>query len=152
MSHETVNGLRYAIEEAGAGEPLLLLHGFTGSRATWRDLWPQLATRFRVLAIDLPGHGGSDAPVDPARYTIFRVAADLVEILKRRAARPAHWLGYSMGAVWPSMPHCTIRGPSARCCWKAPRPAWPRHPSASSVAPPMSLSPYVSNAMAWPVL
>jgi len=62
MSHETVNGLRYAIEEAGAGEPLLLLHGFTGSRATWRDLWPQLATRFRVLAIDLPGHGGSDAP------------------------------------------------------------------------------------------
>lgn len=108
MSHETVNGLRYAIEEAGAGEPLLLLHGFTGSRATWRDLWPQLATRFRVLAIDLPGHGGSDAPVDPARYTIFRVAADLVEILKRRAARPAHWLGYSMGgrlALYAALHH-----------------------------------------------
>lgn len=108
MSHETVNGQRYAIDEGGAGEPLLLLHGFTGSQATWHDLWSRLTARFRVLAIDLPGHGGSDAPADPARYTIFRVAADLVEILARRAARPAHWLGYSMGgrlALYAALRH-----------------------------------------------
>jgi len=108
MSHETINGLRYAVDEAGAGEPLLLLHGFTGSAATWRDLWPRLAVRFRVLAVDLPGHGGSDAPADPARYTISRVAADLVAVLERRAARPAHWLGYSMGgrlALYAALHH-----------------------------------------------
>ena len=110
MSHATVNGRRYAIAEAGAGEPLLLLHGFTGSATTWRDLWPRLTARFRVLAVDLPGHGDSDAPADPAGYTISRVAADLVEILERRAALPARWLGYSMGgrlALYAALHHPT---------------------------------------------
>ena len=95
-TNEVINGLRYAIEEAGDGEPLLLLHGFTGRAANWRPLLPRLAERWRVIAIDLPGHGDSDAPADAARYEMPRVAADLVELLTRRAA-PAHWLGYSMG-------------------------------------------------------
>lgn len=108
MSYQTVNGLRYAVEEAGKGEALLLLHGFTGSLATWHGLWPRLAARFRVIAVDLPGHGDSDAPADPARYTMARVAADLVTLLERRAARPAHWLGYSMGgrlALYAALHH-----------------------------------------------
>lgn len=96
-SHEVVRGLRYAVEETGAGEPLVLLHGFTGCAANWRPLLPRLAERHRVIAIDLPGHGHSDAPATVARYKMPRVAADLVELLTRRAAAPAHWLGYSMG-------------------------------------------------------
>lgn len=96
-SHEVVRGLRYAVEETGAGEPLVLLHGFTGCAANWRPLLPRLAERHRVIAIDLPGHGHSDAPATVARYKMARVAADLVELLTRRAATPAHWLGYSMG-------------------------------------------------------
>ena len=96
-SNEVINGLRYAIEEAGAGDPLLLLHGFTGRAANWRPLLPRLAARWRVIAVDLPGHGDSDAPADVGRYTMPCVAADLVELLTRRAAAPAHWLGYSMG-------------------------------------------------------
>lgn len=96
-SHEVVRGLRYAVEETGAGEPLVLLHGFTGCAANWRPLLPHLAERHRVIAIDLPGHGHSDAPATVARYKMPRVAADLVELLTRRAAAPAHWLGYSMG-------------------------------------------------------
>ena len=97
VSHETINGLRYAIEEAGHGDPLLLLHGFTGRAANWRPLLPRLAERRRVIAVDLPGHGDSDAPAGAARYQMSRVAADLAELLARRAAAPAHWLGYSMG-------------------------------------------------------
>ena len=96
-SHEVVRGLRYAVEETGEGEPLVLLHGFTGCAANWRPLLPHLAERHRVIAIDLPGHGHSDAPATVARYKMPRVAADLVELLTRRAAAPAHWLGYSMG-------------------------------------------------------
>jgi 2-succinyl-6-hydroxy-2,4-cyclohexadiene-1-carboxylate synthase len=97
VSHEVVRGLRYAIEEAGAGEPLVLLHGFTGRAANWRPLLPRLAQQWRVIAIDLPGHGDSGAPAGVARYKMPRVAADLIELLTRRAAAPAHWLGYSMG-------------------------------------------------------
>lgn len=97
VSHEVVRGLRYAVEEAGAGEPLVLLHGFTGRATNWRPFLPRLAERHRVIAIDLPGHGDSGAPAGVARYTMPRVAADLAELLTRRAAAPAHWLGYSMG-------------------------------------------------------
>ena len=96
ISNEVINGLRYAIEEAGSGEPLLLLHGFTGRAANWRPFLPRLAEQWRVIAIDLPGHGDSDSPASVAPYRMPHVAVDLVELLARRAA-PAHWLGYSMG-------------------------------------------------------
>ena len=95
--NEVIDGLRYAVEETGAGEPLVLLHGFTGCAANWRPLLPRLAEHHRVIAIDLPGHGNSGAPGSVARYKMPRVAADLIELLNRHNATPAHWLGYSMG-------------------------------------------------------
>ena len=95
--NEVIDGLRYAVEETGAGEPLVLLHGFTGCAANWRPLLPRLAECHRVIAIDLPGHGNSGAPGSVARYKMPRVAADLIELLTRHDATPAHWLGYSMG-------------------------------------------------------
>lgn len=97
MSNEVIAGLRYAVEEAGAGEPLVLLHGFTGRAANWRPLLPRLAERYRVIAIDLPGHGDSGAPAGLAHYKMPCVAADLVALLGHRDALPASWLGYSMG-------------------------------------------------------
>ena len=97
MSVYTVDGLRYHLAEWGEGPPLVLLHGFTGSAAAWGDLAPRLAARHRVIAIDLPGHGLSDAPADVARYTMPRVVADLAALLALLDAVPAHWLGYSMG-------------------------------------------------------
>ncbi len=46
----------------GQGSPLLLLHGFTGSRDAWSHLRPLLGPRFQALAPDLPGHGESPPP------------------------------------------------------------------------------------------
>ena len=67
MATIAVNGVRLNVQRAGEGPPLVLLHGFTGSIATWRSHLDMLAGQFSIVAVDLPGHGASDAP-DPARY------------------------------------------------------------------------------------
>ena len=92
-----VDGVGYNVERAGVGPALVLLHGFTGSAATWAPFVPAFAREFDTLAIDLPGHGATDAPGDPARYTLERTVEDLVAILDRLGIERAAWLGYSMG-------------------------------------------------------
>jgi 2-succinyl-6-hydroxy-2,4-cyclohexadiene-1-carboxylate synthase len=96
MTQVTVNGLRLNFEEWGSGEPLLLLHGFTGSASTWRDVskgWDG----WRRIAVDLIGHGASDAPADEHRYTMEHCVADLVASLDATGIGRATVLGYSMG-------------------------------------------------------
>ena len=64
-----------------AGEPptLLLLHGYPTSSWDWEAIWPELCTRFRVVALDFLGFGFSEKPY-PYDYQI-REQADLVEAL-----------------------------------------------------------------------
>lgn len=87
------------IEESGegAGRPLLLLHGFTGSAATWRpfrDAWPGT----RQLAADLPGHGRSLAVPDrPRPHDIDGTIDALLAAMDDRGAGVFALLGYSMG-------------------------------------------------------
>ncbi len=103
MTKQLINGLTYHYELTGpadspSGAPtLVLLHGFTGSAANWRDVASALAQSHRVLAVDLLGHGETDAPADPTRYTMAHAARDLVDLLDAAVGQPAHWLGYSMG-------------------------------------------------------
>lgn len=96
MALVEVNGLRLNVEATGDGFPLLLLHGFTGSAATWqpfREAW----SGFRTIAVDLIGHGASDAPADESRCTMERCVADLVALLDAHGIDRAAVLGYSMG-------------------------------------------------------
>lgn len=97
MSIYEIGDMRYYLREAGSGESVVLLHGFTGSSANWHLVMERLAGSFRVLAIDLTGHGQSDAPTEIERYTMPTIADDLGVLLGRFNALPAHWLGYSMG-------------------------------------------------------
>ncbi len=78
--------------------PLLLLHGFTGAAHTWTELLPVLGEHRRVLALSLPGHGGSDAPSEAERYAATRAAADVMEVLDMLGLNRVALLGYSMGA------------------------------------------------------
>ncbi len=77
--------------------PLLLLHGFTGAAATWTELLPELSEHRRVLALSLPGHGGSDAPPESDRYAASRAASDVTEVLDALGIVRVALLGYSMG-------------------------------------------------------
>lgn len=79
------------------GVPLLLVHGFLGGVQEWDGLPARLAPRFRVAAVDLPGHGESDGGADPERYRVPRVARELGAVQDTVFGGPAWWLGYSMG-------------------------------------------------------
>jgi len=99
-------GFDLHVEVSGTGPPLVLLHGFTGSGATWAPLRARLDERVTTIAIDLPGHGRSPAPAvngpraagDAAEHDAFdALAAALVRVLDERRIATASWLGYSMG-------------------------------------------------------
>lgn len=64
-----VDGCRLAVADTGGdGPPLVLLHGFGGSLATWWSVLPRLAERHRVVAFDRPGFGDSPLPDDRAAW------------------------------------------------------------------------------------
>jgi 2-succinyl-6-hydroxy-2,4-cyclohexadiene-1-carboxylate synthase len=99
-----VNGIRLGVEQLGAaskhGLTLVMLHGFTGSAAGWGNLLDMLAAYgLRIIALDLPGHGQSDAPGDPGRYAIEHCERDIVAALQELGVKrdASVLLGYSMG-------------------------------------------------------
>ena len=65
--HVTIQNLRLHYTQAGEGDPILLLHGFPTSSHLYRNILPQLAKTHRAIALDLPGYGLSDKPLD-VRY------------------------------------------------------------------------------------
>lgn len=90
--------LRLNVRVQGSGEPLLLIHGFTGSCLSWgEDLISGLAQAHQVVAVDLVGHGQSDMSHDPERYRMEEMLQDLGEVLDALSIEKARWLGYSMG-------------------------------------------------------
>jgi 2-succinyl-6-hydroxy-2,4-cyclohexadiene-1-carboxylate synthase len=92
-----MNGLALHTVLFGAGRPLLLLHGFTGSAATWAGLAAQLAPQRQCIALDLIGHGKSGAPADPARYTMDHAVQDIAGLLDVLGISRVDLLGYSLG-------------------------------------------------------
>lgn len=99
-----VNGTHVGVVLHGESEnrqqTLVLLHGFTGSAAGWSDLLLRLEAPGRwLIALDMPGHGESDAPADPACYTMERSQANILAALQALGveARESILLGYSMG-------------------------------------------------------
>ncbi len=97
MARIAVNGIHLNVKTRGTGSPLLMLHGFTGSAATWAQATTHFAPRHRVVAPDLLGHGRSDAPVHPSRYRADRSVADILAVLDQLRLRAVSVLGYSMG-------------------------------------------------------
>lgn len=93
----TVHGCRYRVVTREQGAPLLLLHGFTGSADAWQPLMEALPNTLMPIAIDLPGHGQTDAPPNPARYGMGETIRDLTMVMDALGHGKFHCLGYSMG-------------------------------------------------------
>src|SRR5260370_32608480 len=82
-------------ETNGSGPTLVLLHGLGSSSADWALQIPAFAERYRVIAVDLRGHGRSQ---DGARrYTVAQMAEDVTALLARLGEPPAHVVGLSLG-------------------------------------------------------
>jgi pimeloyl-ACP methyl ester carboxylesterase len=81
---------------AGQAPKLLLLHGTTDSADSYRPLLDDLGGRFRAMAVQLRGHGGSD---EASGYELHDYAADVVALLENHEPRPAILVGHSLGAL-----------------------------------------------------
>lgn len=94
-------GIQLNVLDAGAGTPVLLLHGFPDSSELWREVTPRLvAAGHRVIAPDLRGFGDSEAPAGRRHYAIDRVLADMLALLAQlEAGEPVRVMGHDWGAV-----------------------------------------------------
>lgn len=92
-----VKDVHYHVEVYGEGDPVLLLHGFTGDTSTWYLLADHLKSQVKVVLVDILGHGLTDSPKNPTRYDIELVADDLKEIIDKLAFSNVSIIGYSMG-------------------------------------------------------
>ena len=97
--HVDVKGHRMRYLQMGASDsaPLLLLHGFGGDLNNWLFNHPILAERHHVLALDLPGHGGTSKAMDVADVAgLANSAADFLDALEIPSA---HLVGHSLGGA-----------------------------------------------------
>lgn len=104
-----MTGELYAREQGKGDQTIVLLHGFGGHHRVWFDIQPALARQARVLAYDLPGHGGSLGypGAGSATVAVKAVLADLAE----RGVGKAHFTGYSMGGAIATL--IAMRSPAA---------------------------------------
>lgn len=93
------DGLRIRYVVAGEGEPVVLVHGFVfAMEPNWIDtgFFEALSRDYRVVALDLRGHGKSDKPHDAARYGVEMIR-DVLRLMDHLQVERAHVVGYSMG-------------------------------------------------------
>lgn len=92
-------GLRWHLQRLGRGPVAVLVHGTGAATHSWRGLAPLLAERFAVVAMDLPGHGFTEAPARARQLSLPGMAAAVHGLLGELGLRPALAVGHSAGAA-----------------------------------------------------
>jgi pimeloyl-ACP methyl ester carboxylesterase len=95
------DGVKIRYTDQGTGEPVILIHGFSVNREyEWvkPGILPALVKDYRVIAIDVRGHGKSDKPHDPKKYGA-QMGQDVLRLMDSLEIPRAHVIGYSMGAM-----------------------------------------------------
>ena len=95
--YEADSGNRLWYEERGAGTPIVFIHGWCMSSAVWRLQQEGLSDSFRVITIDLPGHGKSPPPA--GGFHIKGCAVDMVGLFEFLQLRKALLAGWSLGSL-----------------------------------------------------
>jgi 3-oxoadipate enol-lactonase len=92
MSFVCADGARLCYSTAGAGQPVVLIHGLGLDASMWEAQWPALQREFRAIRYDVRGFGASTIPEAPYSHS-----DDLFGLLDFLEARPAHVIGLSFG-------------------------------------------------------
>jgi pimeloyl-ACP methyl ester carboxylesterase len=104
----TISGRLVHVEQAGTGEPVVLLHGFGASTYSWRKVMPGLAASFHVIAIDFNGFGYTERPRDFESYTKEGQGKLVLDVMDALKIERAHIIGHSYGGgitLWLASRH-----------------------------------------------
>lgn len=102
--------VRLRLIEMGEGPLVVLAHGWPELSYSWRHQMPALAKAgYRVVAPDMRGYGGSDAPKAVDAYTIQKLTQDIVNVIESSGESKATLVGHDWGALvaW----HCVLMHP-----------------------------------------
>ena len=109
---------------AGSGQPLVLMHGLGGSLANWEPVMDLLAAERDVIAVDLPGFGGSDVLPEGTRHSPVEMGRALTAHLESLGVERPHLAGNSLGA-WTAL-EMAADGEAASVCGISPAGLWQR--------------------------
>src|SRR3954468_16926615 len=99
LSPSGFHRLRYFEWGAPQADVVVCVHGLTRNAHDFDRLADRLADRYRVIAADMVGRGGSDWLTDPAHYTYAQYQGDMNALLARLDVERVHWIGTSMGGL-----------------------------------------------------
>jgi pimeloyl-ACP methyl ester carboxylesterase len=93
------DGTRIAYAVTGSGPTVVLLHGLMGTRQSWytSGYVDALANDYRLVLVDMRGHGESEGPADPDAYGYVSLAADIAAVVEQECEEPPALWGYSAG-------------------------------------------------------
>lgn len=97
MAYASLKDIRLHYLDEGSGEVVLLLHGLGSGVKDWEYQRKQLSQHYRVISLDLRGHGESEKPDSP--YSIELFAEDVASFLRKIDISTAHVVGYSLGGM-----------------------------------------------------
>jgi pimeloyl-ACP methyl ester carboxylesterase len=102
-----INGVDIAYSESGTGNPLVLIHGFGDCGSVWSDFLPNLSKHYRVISMELRGHGRSGDFEGP--FLFEQSAADLLGLLDHLELPKVKAMGISAGGM--TLLHAAVRQP-----------------------------------------
>ena len=133
MAGARLNGIEIDYEVSGRGSAVLLSHGYSATRRMWDGQHRALGDRYRVISWSMRGHGQTESPADPARYSAELTVADMRALLQHLGVDRAVVGGLSLGGYvslafyleHPEMVRALVicdsgpgyRSPEARAAW-----------------------------------
>jgi pimeloyl-ACP methyl ester carboxylesterase len=90
-----INNTDMSFYDLGEGKPIVLIHGFAGSKQYWSKVLVELSQNCRVIAVDLPGHG--DSLMGSENYSIEDMAKSIKQLLERLELDQVTMFGHSLG-------------------------------------------------------
>ena len=135
MTRAALDGIELDYEASGSGPAVLLSHGYSATRRMWDGQHAALGSRYRVISWSMRGHGETESPADPSRYSAALTVGDMRALLGHLGVEHAVIGGLSLGGyvslafylAHPEMVRALVvcdsgpgyRSPDAREAWNA---------------------------------